>query len=338
MVPVAGPTETLSRSFRWAFVCVRALCEHMGPSSLKKTLLSQPVPFTTHFSGVGTVELAVHFLRAASREILGMPLQLEWVAACEKKPSNRACLLASSSGESQGCIFGDILARSPVAAEHHARAIAAGRANYAAVWGALRVDGLLLDTAGYCSRHGRSCQLPRPALDVSGSPCTPWSSVGHRGGRASPVTCLFLTWCQWARHVQPLVLIHENVVGWDPTTIDECLGDLYECVTLRTTPADAGFPFMRRDRLYTILYNRSRVRIFHDVRMVYQVIARSTRLEAAACPPLSSCFVASQASLLSEENRVRRLRGLAAVEVACASGWAYLLTEHQQARVQDSVP
>jgi hypothetical protein len=95
---------------------------------------------------------------------------------------------------------------------------------------------------------------------------------------------------------------------------------------------------MRRDRLYTVLYNRSRVRIFHDVRMVYQVIAGSTRLEAAACPPLSSCFVATQASLLSEENRVRRLRGLAAVEVASASGWAYLLTEHQQARVQDSVP
>jgi site-specific DNA-cytosine methylase len=153
-------------------------------------------------------------------------------------------LLASSSGESQACIFADILARSPVAAEHHARAIAAGRMNYAAVWGALRADGLLLDTAGYCSRHGRSCQLPRPALDVSGSPCTPWSSVGHRGGRASPVTCLFLTWCQWARHVQPLVLIHENVVGWDPTTIDECLGDLYDCVTLRTAPADAGFPFI----------------------------------------------------------------------------------------------
>lgn len=330
-----GGQRDLSTAFGWAYVCLHTLVVHLGSENLRNSLLADRVSYSTHFSGVGTVELSVRFLQAAWSTVLGTPFQLKSIAACEKKPSNRALLLALSAGE-EGCVFEDILARSPTASSHHAHAITAGTLEFSRVWACLRDDSPVCDTAGRCSRHLRMCTTPRPLVDVSGSPCTPWSSAGRRSGRCSPVSCLFLAWCQWARFAMPLVLVHENVVGWDSATIQECLGDLYEVRLLRVRPADAGFPFLRRERLYAVLFLRGRVRVYRDVATVYKAIVGAFRGAAEACPPLSSIFVATSDALLAEENRARRLRGLVSADSVSGNGWEYLLTEPQQARVQES--
>ena len=159
------------------------------------------------------------------------------------------------------CIFEDILARAPVAAQLMAEAQTRGMLEFDAAWKKLLQAGLG-EAGGKCTRHWcAGCPMVSSLVDVSGSPCTSWSRMGKRAGRGSPLMCLLLTWCLWARAVRPWVLVHENVVGFDVQVFSQCLEDLYEIQVLVVHPAHVGCGFIRRQRLYVVMYLRGVVRL-----------------------------------------------------------------------------
>ena len=51
----------------------------------------------------------------------------------------------------------------------------------------------------------------------------------------------------------PLMLIHENVFGFETLLLDDKLGHLYHIAHLRVAPADVNFGFLRRPRLYSVI-------------------------------------------------------------------------------------
>ncbi len=84
-------------------------------------LLDQALPafWSTHFSGVGTVEQAAQCLVAAGRKVFPKAFQLTFRWACESQPGCRQALDHALGGGA--CILHDILARCPVATEMFTR-------------------------------------------------------------------------------------------------------------------------------------------------------------------------------------------------------------------------
>ena len=332
MVPRSAPRADLPSAFRWAFTVLEAVRDHVGVDVLVSSILMRAPTVSTHFSGIGTVELASEFLAAAAALVLGTSCRLQFVAACEKSHTCRRILAHMVPGTA--CIFEDILARAPVAAQLMAEAQTRGMLDFDAAWKKLLQAGLG-EVGGKCTQHCcAGCPMPSPLVDVSGSPCTPWSRMGKRAGRGSPLMCLLLTWCLWARAVRPWVLVHENVVGFDVQVFSQCLEDLYEIQVLVVRPAHVGFGFIRRQRLYVVMYLRGMVRPLCGLAGTYERVQAAFR-RVEACPPLSACFVAGTADLLAEENRARGCRGLELVSTVSTGGWEYLLTPLQRDYLQD---
>ncbi len=326
---VACPPPPLSgREFQWAFVVMSTL-QALVPRIRQSFLFAAPT-FATHFSGIGTAEQATRFLASAFAKCFDKELGIHFLSACE---SQRACqnILQSSLGGAT-CVFSNLLNLSCAGARCHAAALERNeQIAFSATWEALRREGLA-PTSGLCLTHRAPCQRRHPMVDVSGSPCQPWSRMGRREGRTSHLTVMFLVWCLWVRNDQPLMLIHENVLGFDESMMLEMLGDLYDMVTLQVCPSDMGFTFIRRKRKYMVLWLRGRVRVITPMLAMYGAVRKAVQ---AACPRtcLSFCFVATQSDLVTAENKVRRRRGLPDVEQA-SRDWAYLLTPHQKARLE----
>ena len=197
-------------------------------------------------------------------------------------------------------------------------------------WAMLRATGGL--SPGWCSRHKAYCERRRasPDMDISGSPCQSWSTMGLRQGSTSLLTVLFLAWALWARAACPLLIIHENVKGFDTSMLELVLGDLYDITRLDVRPTHSGFHAVRRPRSYCLLFRRARVRMLRDVSKLYRDAA--TMLGGLSPEQhISELFIAEGVDLMKEENRLRALKHLALPPVERAStDWTYLLTEKQR--------
>ena len=141
------------------------------------------------------------------------------------------------------------------------------------------------------------------------------------------MTVLLLCWAFLARMVLPLELIHENVDSFHHTILENLLGDLYDVIILSTRPCQFGFPFVTWPRCYCVLLLRGRVRVLAALYPPYEQVQRALE-QFVPRAPLSTCFVASAAACLEEENKVRAKLNLDALTEGSAD-WAYLLTRQQ---------
>ncbi len=121
-----------------------------------------------------------------------------------------------------------------------------------------------LGATGWCHVHERQCPLAptRPQshhallLEVAGSTCVAWSSMGLRWGWLDPSAVPCLAWTRWMRARRPHIIIHENTPRFDVQQLLALLGpDLYVAVSQVTSPHDFGVP-TRRWRPYTLLVRR----------------------------------------------------------------------------------
>jgi len=318
-----GGLSPTARPFRWAPLLLRALlCTLTMPLLLDSFLLSC-LTLSTNFSGIGTPEHAKHFLEAASVVAFGHKVSMHCASACDSNRRNQAILSNMGTG---ACVFDNILSASQLGADMFQDAAKAGTVDFEAAWEKLRHFGVDLRHRR-CAAHGSTCSVPRASIEVAGTPCQPWSSMGAGLGQRSPLIIMFIVWCLVMREVQPFVIIHENVVGFDMQLLIKCLGDLYTITWLKVSPRDVGFAFIHRVRLYAVLYLRKGVRMLASPQDVYSAVVDSLRVEAA-CPPNEYC-IASADALLAAENKARRRRKLQPVGVKTAC-WKYLLTEKQR--------
>ena len=317
--PLPRPQER--HAFCWAQrVLLSLLCFVTMPVLLSSMLLNEP-RVSTSFSGIGTAEHAARFLKHASGSIFGRAVSLNFVSACDNKRSNRDVIGSLLPG---ACIYKDILDASAVAKELFEQAPQA--VDFKSTWDLLVAAGAHL-RARRCAPCGCHCPSPTAIdVEIAGPPCQPWSSLGSRLGKNSRLVIIILVWFLLLRATQPLVVIFENVVGFDMELLQHCLGSLYHIVALKVRPCHVGFTRVARRRLYCVLYLRKKVRILLPVQDVYNFVTRGFACNSGAA---ESYVCASASQVMAAENAARLRRNLQPVS-QISRCWAYLLSEGQQ--------
>ena len=173
------------RPFQWALGVLRCLEYFLGAEALRGSLLLGGFSFATHFSGVGTAERSLQCLMAASPRQFAASASLLW--SCEKR---RTCWPKLLRLPGDSCVFSDILDISPAGASLYNRLKdTREQLNFHKEWKKLSAAGL--SPAGpMCQAHGGKCfqQCGRPDVDISGSPCQAWATLGKREGNRSHLT------------------------------------------------------------------------------------------------------------------------------------------------------
>ena len=86
--------------------------------------------------------------------------------------------------------------------------------------------------------------------------------------------------------------------------LDGALGHAYVIIHVSSSPADFGWSFIRRPRLFSILIRRRRSTMLADFRTIYQHICDSLATQIRSLT-VASVFTASPSELLDAENRAR---------------------------------
>ena len=99
------------------------------------------------------------------------------------------------------------------------------------------------------------CKIRKPFIDVSGSMCTSYSTMGNMEMEESQNSILLLVWLFWHLKSGTPLLIHENVKNFASTLLeDEAVKLGYDHATFKVRPEDVGIPL-------------GRVRVHHGLHM-----------------------------------------------------------------------
>ncbi len=100
---------------------------------------------------------------------------------------------------------------------------------------------------------------PPPSLwvEVAGTTCVAWSSMGAGLGWLDRSALPCLVWMFWVRFQQPDIVLHECVTRFQEEVLVRLLGDLYDVEAVVTSPSKLGIPSMRR-RKYTMCIRKFR--------------------------------------------------------------------------------
>ena len=307
----------IMQAFRWPYLAAQALGRHMLPAQLQRSCLTRTWRVSTHFSGLGSAELALQLLEHAAAGLTGgVGPQFNLVSACEKQPSRQRVLRTRLP---QDChIFDDIMERFRDLPE------LSETVDWRGIWSRMPDAFLGQGIAARCRQHLHSqCRLAAPPdLDISGSPCQVWSSMGSRGGSQDNRIVLFLAWAYLIRTGECKIIIHENVSGFKEGILLELLSDTFEVVTLEVHPWHCGFRIIARPRKYSVLFRRRNIEVVSDVHEVYRQLSQSLA-DWQKQPDLEEFLLTSEQGLLQEENQARASKKLPAVS-GCSDSWAYL--------------
>lgn len=90
--------------------------------------------------------------------------------------------------------------------------------------------------SAYCHRHKKVCHLVSPHIDVSGTPCTDFSSAGLRAGVEGPTLPIFMVWACVVLALGIPVVLHENVVLFPVGLLEGILGHVYHVYSFELHP------------------------------------------------------------------------------------------------------
>ena len=102
-----------------------------------------------------------------------------------------------------------------------------------------------------CDNHcGGHCTLPQVDVDCSGFPCTDFAPSGLQQGVHGKTFIVILGLLAYHRSRRTRLLFMENVPEFPIEVIRLLMGDLYDVHHFYVSPADAGFEFLNRMRLF----------------------------------------------------------------------------------------
>ncbi len=250
------------------------------------------VVVTSSYSGMGCPEAALAWIRDALKDV-GIALDVRFHGASDVSGVCRKVLRLHKPGSRAEHIFSDVQSlfpeekrrtleklgkryRDQVKASTKAAESAKGSEVAASVYRVetrrlgekffTRARQLLaehtfdLSVRVWCDAHQRLCPFAPPVseapsleLEVAGTTCVAWSSMGSSWGWLDPSAVPCLVWCFWMRARRPHLIIHENTPRFDVGKLLSVLGsEAYAAASGVTSPADFGVP-ARRKRRYTVL-------------------------------------------------------------------------------------
>ena len=323
LLPAAISEEDVQSMFFWPRVTLNVIAATLGHGSVLESCLFEHrrARMSTHFSGLGSAEMAWCMVRSWARMIFGRDPTLEDGWACERSRSLQQLLRERCN---MTCVFQDIMDRLPDIDDKLRLASTIDYPSAKAIVMQSRVVG-----HARCATHGGQCSVSRTEVNVSGSSRKPWSKAraveAGRARRQHKDVLLLLSWCRIIREDKPEIVIHENVRGFDAKILEELLGDMYDITTGDVSPQDLGFSFIARPRVYSVLTLRGRIVRTTDAQRLYKTVAATA---ARAVGPLPSVLTAGVEEVLAEENRVRACRGMSPL-LQPSQSWRYLLTNRQ---------
>ena len=281
---------------------------------------------SSHFSGLGTVEVALQMLQNSFPPQARSRLQGEVISACEISPALQEGLRQRFAG----CIFGDITGLTDFTAPRNL-ASQPSLAQMADIARDIARAKLVPTSRCFQQFHGTGCRPRGADIDVSGTPCQPWSRMTHCNRRATKGLAHkharpLIAWCAMLLATRTPVAIHENVKGFRESILRSLLGQRYDITALHVEPAQVGFPFIRRPRWYHVLCRRGIVST-PSLAEIYAILSAGLKKRSPPEWP-AWVFQATEAEILEAENRARRKQKLESVSVA-SSDWRYLLTDLQ---------
>lgn len=160
-----------------------------APLRCPGSLLSKSMSVSSHFSGVGTVEVALQILHVNLPEWMAESASWKTAFVLDK---SRSCVnaLMDRLANTDACVFGGDITE----CVDDVRPI--GHGNLDDVWTSLLGQRLRQQ---HCLRHRHSCKAWGADADVSGSPCQPFSRAGLRRRRNDPRVLGFLVWAHKMR-------------------------------------------------------------------------------------------------------------------------------------------
>ena len=102
--------------------------------------------------------------------------------------------------------------------------------------------------------------------------------MGACKGREDDSIVPFMAWLGLRLRTQEAIIIHENVPGFDETTLTESLGDLYNLDSCVLTPTMFGWP-SERNRAWRVLLHREKCSgVMEKLGLVQKVFQRTCSL------------------------------------------------------------
>lgn len=183
-------------------------------------VVGRRISVSTAFSGVGTPELSIRLLASALNSHTGatVPLLIEYLFGIEKRESCQEELLHLYDGPQ--CLFADQIGficdgsrvkdDSPPA---FVRKVVFESRVFDSLW---------------CIRHGDTCVCRRADLHIAGTPCTDFSSMNSKRKLLSGnKNRYYFAWVRHRRHLREPTWVHENVVSFGGSHLEDDLGELY---------------------------------------------------------------------------------------------------------------
>ena len=221
----------------------------------------QPITYSTSYSGIGTPEYAFEVIQSAT----GIPLLPIWALERDKVCQAELINVGRRAHGGRPCVFGDI--RDVIVDAGWRRRIGCVKGvkeSPPVTLHGLGLQRLDVRTTCRCYAHtDAQHDLRRTHVHVAGTTCTDHSLLGKLKGDAGKNVKFYLVWIALMRKLRPLVIIHENVVGFGTGSLSADLGDLYILCQSRFCASSFGFP-IRRKRQMCLLVLRSWM--FHGLR------------------------------------------------------------------------
>ncbi|CAL1158865.1 unnamed protein product [Cladocopium goreaui] len=235
---MAEPPESLKKAQLWAVEALAFAKEKVGTDSL---LWGQQVIGTSSmFSGCGYGERAleyIHAARALHGKDLGSLTECLWT--CEKNAAARSSHLDTLSVDA--CRFMDVFDfMSEDAVKEMKKVGTKSDVNRFKRWLTIgrKAD---LPTHAYCCQHLKKCPIRFALLNLSGSMCVAYSTLGNLQKLDDATAMLLVIYMMHNFRKRVWVLVHENVKGFLSDTLTDVAAEYgYDHFQIQCKPMDVG--------------------------------------------------------------------------------------------------
>ncbi|CAE7219133.1 unnamed protein product [Symbiodinium sp. CCMP2592] len=241
-VDVATPVALVT-AFRVMYMAVSHIQELRGYDLVSQSLLARGCAATTHFSGVGCVEVAANLLHNAVAASVQGAMPLRFVAACDSSRHCANVLIARG----HGCVFRDmrlVISDAGTAGTTYAEVLSSKETRPRLYFALVRRDCLLPGT-DVADNYQFVCEQLRAHMALHGAPtiadicrASPkqWLVIEENRARSRrkmspPVTVSGVSWAylltrNQANFESRYRSLWKEKLGTDPSTDENCLFDL----------------------------------------------------------------------------------------------------------------
>lgn len=160
-----------------------------------------------------------------------------------------------------------------------------------------------------CLTHRAMCRRPEVDVDVTGTPCQDYSSMGLQRGIHGPQYFILVSWIRYLLHDQPPIVVHENVQLFPYDVLNSWTGHMYSLHIIEADCASSGMYALSRRRSYAVLYHKEKTILLCSPLATYHQITQAI-LQMKICDNIDDLFHATREEIEAELSPLAQQRGV----------------------------